>query len=59
MDANEKYCPNCKRTLPLDAFHKNKRLSTGRSTYCKECHNARSRVSKAKAREVNRSERVR
>jgi hypothetical protein len=35
----------------LEAFHHNKRLANGRSTYCKECHNARSRVSKAKARE--------
>ncbi|HVE98232.1 MAG TPA: endonuclease VII domain-containing protein [Mycobacteriales bacterium] len=37
----EKFCPDCKRLLPLDEFPRNKNSRDGRHTYCKPCHNAR------------------
>ncbi len=35
----EKYCPQCKETLPLDKFCKNRSARLGVSDYCKECRN--------------------
>jgi hypothetical protein len=30
-------CPRCGRTLPVDAFHKDRTRSTGRVSHCKDC----------------------
>lgn len=38
-----KWCPDCDTIKPYDEFCSNKRTKSGRATYCKECHNARSR----------------
>jgi len=32
-----KYCKRCNRTLPLERFHKDKKLKDGHAFYCKEC----------------------
>ena len=32
-----KYCPNCNRTLPLDAFGSNRSRKDGRADSCREC----------------------
>lgn len=34
-----KYCPQCKRNLPITKFGKNKNVKDGLRTYCKECTN--------------------
>ncbi|WP_433338486.1 endonuclease VII domain-containing protein [Spirillospora sp. CA-294931] len=34
-----KYCPQCKKTQPLDAFGRNRAASNGLTSYCKPCHN--------------------
>lgn len=36
-------CPDCGQEKPEDEFPRNRRTSTGRGTYCKACHNARTR----------------
>lgn len=36
----EKWCNKCSKWLPLDAFGENKRTASGKSHYCKTCHNA-------------------
>lgn len=36
-----KDCKDCERTLPLDMFSKNKRMSDGLCLYCRECMAAR------------------
>lgn len=37
--AHYKYCPKCKKYKPMtdEFFHKNKNLSTGYDSCCKEC----------------------
>jgi len=35
----EKWCAKCEKWLILDAFGKNKRTVSGRSHYCRTCHN--------------------
>lgn len=35
----EKWCNKCTKWLPLDAFGENKRTASGKSHYCKTCHN--------------------
>ncbi len=32
-----KTCPKCVRELPLSYFHRNSKLLSGRTTYCKKC----------------------
>lgn len=44
----EKRCPDCGQTLPMDAFYNDTRHASGKSTYCKQCHNARVDRSRAK-----------
>lgn len=39
----EKACLDCRESLPLDAFPRNKNSPDGRHGYCKPCHNARCR----------------
>lgn len=33
----EKRCPKCKRTLPIECFSKNKSTKDGYQSYCKQC----------------------
>ncbi|MCZ2839056.1 endonuclease domain-containing protein [Modestobacter sp. VKM Ac-2985] len=44
-----KWCPDCGRVLPLDDFVRTVRSSSGHHAYCRPCHNARSKASRAKA----------
>lgn len=46
-----KFCPSCKKDLPLTAFGKNKRRSDGLTVYCKECRNKRQRDKYAESEE--------
>lgn len=39
----EKLCSSCKRWLPLDRFHRNRRLRTGLCSWCKDCGVERTR----------------
>ena len=41
----EKTCGDCKRTLPLEGFPRDKNRRDGRHGYCLECNNARSKES--------------
>jgi hypothetical protein len=41
-----KWCPDCGQVLPFDAFGRNAASQTGRTSYCKPCHNARGRRAK-------------
>jgi len=36
-------CPDCRDVLALDAFPRSRNTREGRGTYCKPCHNLRSR----------------
>jgi len=40
FNEKEKWCNKCKKWLPLGAFGENKRTASGKSHYCKTCHNA-------------------
>jgi Recombination endonuclease VII len=40
-----KWCPDCDLVKPLSEFPRNKRARSGYMTYCKPCHNARTRAS--------------
>ncbi len=39
FDSEKKWCAKCEKWLILDAFGHNKRTVSGRSHYCKTCHN--------------------
>jgi hypothetical protein len=41
-----KWCPDCGVVLPFSAFGRNAASQTGRTSYCKPCHNARGRRAK-------------
>ena len=43
-----KWCADCESVLPLSEFVRTVRTKSGHSSYCKPCHNARSRVSREK-----------
>ena len=45
----EKWCPDCERVLPLTEFVRTVRTTSGHHSYCKPCHNVRSRASREKA----------
>jgi Recombination endonuclease VII len=36
----KKMCTQCKMTMPLESFFRNKRTRDGRGTWCKSCHTA-------------------
>jgi len=38
-----RWCPACEQAKPFDEFPRNRRTRSGFATYCKPCHNARSR----------------
>ena len=40
MGASQKKCAKCGAVKPLDAFHKDPRMASGRRSYCKECARA-------------------
>ncbi|MFD6564240.1 endonuclease VII domain-containing protein [Micromonospora profundi] len=41
-----KHCPACGEVKPLDAFPRNRADTSGYATYCKPCHNTRTRETK-------------
>lgn len=43
-----KWCADCESVLPLSEFVRTVQTKSGHSSYCKPCHNARSRVSREK-----------
>lgn len=43
MEIKEKQCTKCKEVKTLDLFKPNKRMSDGKSSWCKECHNKKDR----------------
>jgi hypothetical protein len=43
-----KWCPDCAEVLPLDDFVRTVQSASGYSSYCKPCHNKRSRASREK-----------
>ncbi len=43
-----KWCPDCGVVLPLEAFGRNAAARSGVNSYCKPCHNARTRKSREK-----------
>lgn len=45
VPAGCKWCPDCDQVLPNEEFSRNRNTKTGLNTYCKPCHNARSRAS--------------
>lgn len=47
----EKRCPRCRRVLPLDSFHKNKRHADGHTNVCKKCANKNARAWHSQNRE--------
>ena len=38
-----KFCPDCKQELPTSAFTQGQRGSNASRTYCRDCHNSRTR----------------
>ena len=38
-----KHCPDCKSTLPIEDFHKNKATKDGLNNICKVCNGARAK----------------
>lgn len=47
-ESPKKRCPDCGEVKPLEAFCRNNRSSDGRASYCRPCHNARTRASVAR-----------
>lgn len=47
-EASDKLCPQCRRSLPASAFHRNRRRPDGLAFYCKTCAAARSEASRRK-----------
>ena len=45
----QKWCPDCERVLPLSDFVRTVRTASGHHSYCRPCHNTRSRASREKA----------
>lgn len=43
-----KWCADCEKVLPVSSFVRATRKPSGYHTYCKPCHNQRSRISKDK-----------
>jgi hypothetical protein len=39
--ASRKRCPDCRETLPVESFWRNRRTHDGRQRYCKPCLKAR------------------
>lgn len=52
-----KYCPDCKKELPIDSFHKNKSRPLGVNNICKSCSSIRGKKYHKKNKEAqnNRS----
>lgn len=46
VPSGHRYCPDCEVVKPLDDFPRNRADSTGYGTYCKPCHNARTRATR-------------
>ncbi|WP_375490152.1 endonuclease VII domain-containing protein [uncultured Jatrophihabitans sp.] len=45
VPAGHQWCPDCGEVKPLSEFPRNKRMPNGYMTYCKPCHNTRTRAS--------------
>jgi len=52
-----KECPNCKQKKDYDHFTKNKSSYDGKSTYCRDCQNAKGKLIRAKNKEEDRAAR--
>jgi hypothetical protein len=52
-----KECPNCKQKKDYDHFTKNKSSYDGKSTYCRDCQNAKGKLVRAKNKEEARAAR--
>ena len=48
VPAGHKWCPDCSTVLPLSDFVRTVQSKSGYSSYCKPCHNSRSRTSRQK-----------
>jgi hypothetical protein len=48
IPVNHKWCADCETILPLSAFVRTVASASGYSSYCKPCHNKRSRLSREK-----------
>jgi hypothetical protein len=48
MPAGHKWCPDCGAVLQLSSFVRTVQTKSGYSSYCKPCHNTRTRASRAK-----------
>ena len=46
VPSGHKWCPDCGQVLPFSAYGLNAASTTGRTSYCKPCHNARGRRAK-------------
>src|SRR3712207_2794673 len=49
VPTGHKWCPDCEVVKPLSDFVRTRQNASGYSSYCKPCHNARSRSSREKA----------
>jgi len=47
-ESGGKVCPQCRRTLPSEEFHRNVRRIDGLSFYCRQCAALRSEASRRK-----------
>jgi hypothetical protein len=47
-DREDKYCPDCRQTLPVSEFGKNSSAYDGLTSYCKVHHEERGRLNRAK-----------
>lgn len=46
VPSGHKWCPDCLIVKPIEQFGRNAGQPSGRTTYCKPCHNARGRAGK-------------
>lgn len=51
VSADQKCCPRCSVSLPLDAFGISRARKDGRNIYCKQCNRDRTNASRQSARE--------
>jgi len=53
ITATHKWCPGCEQMLPRDRFYRDKSVSNGLRSYCKECTRQQNKARK-RSREQNR-----
>ena len=47
-ECNQSFCPHCKTLKHINCFYNDKSRSSGKTSYCSECHKLMSKASKAK-----------